>query len=97
MSRRYLDLRFSPVKLVPVGALEPHRLEIMAMREPDGDRCDFLIGTHGQLTTHHADGPVDHRWHRRRQKDRRHGGDHDARARDELNDNRIAPDLVGQA
>lgn len=59
---RYLDLGFSAVKLDPVGNLEPHRLEtlsyveqvIRAMREAAGDRCDILIGTHGQLTTHAA-------------------------------------------
>ena len=50
------------MKLDPVGGLEPHRLEtlsyvegvIRAMREAAGDRCDILIGTHGQLTTHAA-------------------------------------------
>ena len=59
---RYLDLGFSAVKLDPVGALEPHRLEtlnyvegvIKAIREAVGDRCDILIGTHGQLTTYAA-------------------------------------------
>ncbi len=59
---RYVDRGFTAVKLDPVGGLEPHRLEtltyvegvIKAMREAAGDRCDILIGTHGQLTTHAA-------------------------------------------
>ena len=59
---RYIDRGFTAVKLDPVGGLEPHRLEtltyvegvIKAMREAAGDRCDILIGTHGQLTTHAA-------------------------------------------
>ena len=59
---RYVERGFTAVKLDPVGGLEPHRLEtlsyvegvIRAMREAAGDRCDILIGTHGQLTTHAA-------------------------------------------
>ena len=59
---RYMERGFTAVKLDPVGALEPHRLEtlsyveavVRAMREAAGDRCDILIGTHGQLTTHAA-------------------------------------------
>ena len=59
---RYMERGFTAVKLDPVGGLEPHRLEtltyveavVRAMREAAGDRCDILIGTHGQLTTHAA-------------------------------------------
>ena len=59
---RYIDRGFTAVKLDPVGGLEPHRLQtltyvegvIKAMREAAGDRCDILIGTHGQLTTYAA-------------------------------------------
>ena len=49
------------MKFDPVGR-EPHRLEVLryaenvikAIRDAVGDKCDILIGTHGQFTTHSA-------------------------------------------
>jgi len=57
----YVEKGFTAVKLDPV-ARPPHRLEVLryaenvikAIREAVGDRCDILIGTHGQFATHTA-------------------------------------------
>ena len=57
----YVDKGFTAVKFDPV-ARPPHRLEalnyaesvIRAIREAVGDKCDILIGTHGQFATHTA-------------------------------------------
>lgn len=57
----YVEKGFTAVKLDPV-ARPPHRLEVLryaenvikAIREAVGDKCDILIGTHGQFATHTA-------------------------------------------
>jgi 2-dehydro-3-deoxyphosphogalactonate aldolase len=59
---KYVEAGFTAVKFDPVGSMVPDRLEtlryvenvVKAVREAVGDRCDILIGTHGQLTTHSA-------------------------------------------
>ena len=57
----YVEKGFTAVKFDPV-ARPPHRLEVLsyaesvirAIREAVGDKCDILIGTHGQFATHTA-------------------------------------------
>ena len=61
MALEYVEKGFTAVKFDPV-ARPPHRLEalnyaesvIKAIREAVGDKCDILIGTHGQFSTHTA-------------------------------------------
>jgi galactonate dehydratase len=61
LALKYVEKGFTAVKFDPVGA-QPHRLEVLryaenvikAIRDAVGDKCDILIGTHGQFTTHSA-------------------------------------------
>ena len=61
LALEYVEKGFTAIKLDPV-ARPSHRLEalnyatnvIKAIREAVGDKCDILIGTHGQFTTHSA-------------------------------------------
>ncbi|MEK7399353.1 MAG: mandelate racemase/muconate lactonizing enzyme family protein [Candidatus Poribacteria bacterium] len=61
LALKYVEKGFTAVKLDPVGG-QPHRLEVLryaenvikAIRDAVGDKCDILIGTHGQFTTHSA-------------------------------------------
>lgn len=58
----YVDNGFTAIKLDPVDARTPDRLEtlsyaekvICAIRKAVGDTCDILIGTHGQFNTNSA-------------------------------------------
>jgi len=63
----YVEQGFTAIKLDPVGhmsAFDPKELSletlsnaeavIKSVREAVGDRCDILVGTHGQMTTHSA-------------------------------------------
>ena len=61
MALEYVERGFTAVKFDPVGR-PPNRLEVLnyaesvirAIREAVGDKCDILIGTHGQFSTHSA-------------------------------------------
>lgn len=61
LALKYVEKGFTAVKFDPVGG-QPHRLEVLryaenvikAIRDAVGDKCDILIGTHGQFTTHSA-------------------------------------------
>jgi len=61
LALEYVEKGFTAVKFDPVGK-ESHRLEVLryaenvikAIRDAVGDKCDILIGTHGQFTTHSA-------------------------------------------
>ena len=61
LALEYVEKGFTAIKLDPV-ARPAHRLEalsyaenvIRAIREAVGDKCDILIGTHGQFPTHSA-------------------------------------------
>lgn len=63
----YLDLGFTALKfdpVMPMSAFDPRQVSLEALenaelvvkrlREAVGDRCDLLIGTHGQMTTSSA-------------------------------------------
>jgi L-alanine-DL-glutamate epimerase-like enolase superfamily enzyme len=58
----YVERGFTAVKFDPVDRLTPDRLEtlsyaesvVRAIRDAVGDKCDILIGTHGQLNTNSA-------------------------------------------
>ena len=62
LALKYVDQGYTAVKLDPVDPRTPDRLEtlryaeevIRAIREAVGDRCDILIGTHGQFNTNSA-------------------------------------------
>ena len=61
LALKYVEKGFTAVKFDPVGG-PSHQLEVLnyaesvvkAIREAVGDKCDILIGTHGQFTTHSA-------------------------------------------
>ena len=69
-AEEYVKLGFTAIKLDPVseaiglGALGPRELSLEGLRDAEavvksvrdvvGDKCDILIGTHGQMTTHSA-------------------------------------------
>ena len=58
----YVEKGFTAIKLDPVNYRTSERLDtlryaqnvIQAIRDAVGDRCDILIGTHGQFSTHSA-------------------------------------------
>lgn len=62
MALAYVEKGFTAVKFDPVDPKTSDRLEglraaaavVRKVREAVGDRCDILIGTHGQFTTHSA-------------------------------------------
>lgn len=62
MALAYVERGFTAVKFDPVDPRTSDRLEglraaadvVRRVREAVGDRCDILIGTHGQFTTHSA-------------------------------------------
>lgn len=62
MTLAYMEKGFTAVKFDPVDPKTSDRLEglrdaalvVQKVREAVGDRCDILIGTHGQFTTHSA-------------------------------------------
>ena len=62
MALAYVDQGFTAVKFDPVDPRTCDRLEglgyaanvVQQVREAVGDRCDILIGTHGQFTPHSA-------------------------------------------
>ena len=62
MALAYMEKGFTAVKFDPVDPRTTDRLEglrdaalvVRKVREAVGDRCDILIGTHGQFNTHSA-------------------------------------------
>ena len=62
LALKYVEQGYTAVKLDPVDSKTADRLEtlryaesvIRAIREAVGDRCDILIGTHGQFNTNSA-------------------------------------------
>ena len=62
LALQYVDKGFTAIKFDPVDARTADRLEtlsyaenvVRAVRKAVGDRCDILIGTHGQFNTNSA-------------------------------------------